>query len=146
MTTEKEMLEMLNARHTEALALKAHYIDADRSAMWGKVAKHIKSALAEIEGGKPAKASQKVSRSVVQCGTRVVPVTTKAVKGVFGGKPVTLSDDTWKYLTRPLASATNVGDMARKLAAYYAENGVNPSSASVAGCGDRTLMHMAREE
>lgn len=146
MTSEKEMLEMLKARHSEALVLKACYIDSDRSAMWGKVAKHIKAAISEIEGGKPVKPAKVASRSVMQCGTRVVPLTTKAVKGVFGGKPVTLADDTWKYLTRPISAGSDVNGMARDLAAYYRENGITPSQGSVAGCGDWTLEKMAKEE
>ncbi len=108
----------------------------------------------KAEKAKPVKAS-KPEQPKKGCwqvdgteGSRIVHYTTKAVKGLFGGKPCTLSDETWRYLARPLNRgpinpAGGLCQPGRDLADYYRSIGHRPALASVKGCWDRTLLAMA---
>ncbi len=78
-------------------------------------------------------------------GSRIVPYTTKAVKGLFGGKPCTLSDETWRYLARPIAQGRHeyIQNPASALYDHYLETGHRPNIASVKGCGHHGLAALA---
>jgi hypothetical protein len=137
--------------------------DTKREA-WKRLADRIRAMIPKAETAvtapKPVKAEKakpapkakampvkpvKAAKGVWQVGSRIVPYTTKAAKGLFGGEPCTLSDETWRYLSRPIAQGRceYLQDPASALYDHYLETGHRPNIASVKGCGDRTLLAMA---
>jgi hypothetical protein len=159
------------ARCREVLNRQTVARDSKREA-WHRLAARIEAAMPKTETAiqpapepvksevvampKPKKASAaKPEQTKKGCwqvegtdGSRIVPYTTKSVKGLFGGKPCTLSDETWRYLSRPFSKgkpmcAGGIDQMERDLADYYRSINHNPHPESVKGCGDHELLAMA---
>lgn len=138
--------------------LNRHHVarDSKRDA-WARLAARIQAKMPKTEtaiakpepvkvAAKPKKASQTVTskpgkavKGVWQIdgteGSRIVPCTLKAVTGLFGGNAVELSDETWRYLARPIAPGRReyLTDPADALYSHYLETGHIPTKASICG-------------